>query len=64
MRIYGKNAKICATCEFWVGKRYPKIGYVQIEQEKGSCHIVYTVTGFPRLCQEGCEKWKKWSVLR
>ena len=64
MRLYGSSAKICATCEYWAGKRIPKISFVQVTEDQGLCYVTFNVTGIKRLCQEGCEKWSRWSILR
>lgn len=64
MKMYGGQAKICATCTYWNGKRRPGFGHVIVENESGICNVVFTVTGIKRLCQEGCEHWDKWKVIK
>lgn len=64
MKLYGSSAKICATCEYWSGTRNPKISFVEVMSDAGMCYVTFNVTGIKRLCQEGCEKWCRWKILK
>lgn len=65
-----EGAKLCATCEYWIGPRQPNyIGsHVELEQQsvKGKCFCY----GGPHMRSErlsnmcACSRYEKWSVLK
>ena len=60
---FGSNLKICATCDYWVGNRTPKMGGFSVcRSESGKCYVIHP-NGVDKKAMYTCNLWKKWGAL-
>ena len=66
-QIWGKTNKICATCEYWLGKRELISGNSQVKVgsaiDKGKC-INGGFKGVDKQGGSSCGDFKKWSLVK